>query len=132
MGKFSSGKTIQLKSKASGKFLRINADGSVDGNGGHGDFAKFDVIREGNHCFKLRNVKNRDHYLRITQDKKLDGKGSGGKWCEFKKEKVEKGVFRIVSVHHPDCKVGILPDGCPKKPHDVHDGPHGRFETHFA
>eukprot|EP01104_Vermistella_antarctica_P021294 TRINITY_DN9534_c0_g1_i1.p2 TRINITY_DN9534_c0_g1~~TRINITY_DN9534_c0_g1_i1.p2 ORF type:complete len:148 (-),score=38.45 TRINITY_DN9534_c0_g1_i1:123-527(-) len=131
--KFACGATIQLKSKASGKFLRIKDDGSVDGNGGHGPFAKFVVVRDGvPHGFKLRNVKNPHHYLRVTQDKKLDGKGGGGKWCEFKKERVEKGVFRIIPVHNSCCKVGILPDGCPKAPHDVGDGPHGRFEAHFA
>lgn len=140
-GFFYTGKQVIFQSVASGKSLRIDKDGHVDGNGGHGEWATFTVelvspsdrSKKKGAVIRLRNVGNKDHFLRITENKTVDGKGSGGKWCEFEVEKIVEGnqkFFCLKSVAHSgsgNFRIGVLNDGSIKNPGDTGHGPHGRF-----
>ncbi len=58
---------IILKSCASGKTLRILADGTVNGQGGHGQLAQFKVHVRRPGVVSLQNVQSPDYWLAIFQ-----------------------------------------------------------------
>jgi len=68
--------SIQLRCAASGKFLRILPNGSVDGSGGNGPWAHFALIQE-NGSVRLQNVGNQSHFLQILPNGTVNGKGHG-------------------------------------------------------
>eukprot|EP00294_Goniomonas_avonlea_P006781 CAMPEP_0114561842 /NCGR_PEP_ID=MMETSP0114-20121206/12215_1 /TAXON_ID=31324 /ORGANISM="Goniomonas sp, Strain m" /LENGTH=240 /DNA_ID=CAMNT_0001747495 /DNA_START=21 /DNA_END=739 /DNA_ORIENTATION=+ len=68
--------SIQLRCAASGKFLRILPNGSVDGSGGNGPWAHFALIQE-NGSVRLQNVGNQSHFLQILPNGTVNGKGNG-------------------------------------------------------
>jgi len=128
------GVVIQLKSVASGQYLRINADGSVDGLGQADDRTKFKISHEKKHpkgfqLLKLQSVADPKKWLRVENEKAFNGLGSGGPLTEFvliRNPKVPDRVsFRSVSF--PKCHIGILPDGTPKAPNETGTGDHGSF-----
>jgi len=128
------GQIIQLKSVSSGQYLRINADGSVDGLGQADDRTKFKISHEKKHpkgfqILKLQSVADPKKWIRVENEKALNGLGSGGILTEFiliRNPKVPDRVsFR--SVKFPKCHVGILPDGTPKAPNETGTGDHGSF-----
>jgi len=128
------GQVIQLKSVSSGQYLRINADGSVDGLGVADDRAKFKISHEKKHpqgfqLVKLQSVADPKKWLRIENEQALNGLGAAGGLTEFvliRNPKVPDRVsFR--SVKFPKCHIGILADGAPKAPNQTGTGDNGSF-----
>eukprot|EP01092_Planopodium_desertum_P010690 TRINITY_DN4790_c0_g1_i3.p1 TRINITY_DN4790_c0_g1~~TRINITY_DN4790_c0_g1_i3.p1 ORF type:complete len:265 (-),score=54.54 TRINITY_DN4790_c0_g1_i3:70-864(-) len=123
-GVFTTGNRIFLTSIATGKTLRINPDGSVDGNGGHGPLAQFLVEREGEYL-KL-SVSGK--YLRIV-DNDLNGLGTGGEYTLFRIHSHGSEVYSFESARYPGQYVGVLPSGIRKPPNQTATGPHGQFRA---
>jgi len=133
-GNLSVGQIINLKSVSSGQYLRINADGRVDGLGIIDDRAKFKVASEkknadGFQTVKLQSVADNKKWLRIENEMALNGLGLSGALCEFVVIRNSKVPDRVSlrSVAFPKCHVGILSDGSPKAPKQTGTGDNGSF-----
>jgi hypothetical protein len=125
------GSVIRLTSVATGKNLRIQANGHVDGHGEMGEFAQF-VVHDAGHggAIRLSSVADRKKFLRIQPDGDLDGLGGEGEWTLLKPIKKGKaGLFVLQSVKNPAWHVGVLPNGHAKNGKMTGDGEHGQFKV---
>eukprot|EP01090_Pellita_catalonica_P013945 TRINITY_DN3439_c0_g1_i1.p1 TRINITY_DN3439_c0_g1~~TRINITY_DN3439_c0_g1_i1.p1 ORF type:complete len:302 (-),score=60.48 TRINITY_DN3439_c0_g1_i1:108-926(-) len=130
---FAKGDRIIFQSMASKRSLRILSDGKVDGNGGKGKWARFDIFSvrqddDGSQYIKLRNVGDPKHFLRLSS-KTLNGNGGGGIWTEFKVHKNPNGPMISLESVKKEGHVGILPTGSPKDPSKTGRGLHGQFKA---
>jgi len=119
------GATVRLTSKAHGKNLRIQQNGSIDGRGGSGQWATFTVQGRGPHiALALQN--HPDKFLAIKNNSLTHG--GGGKFCSLiVKPNPDDGTICLESAEHRSQHVGILDNGDPKPPHRTGTGGHGRF-----
>jgi len=127
--KLEEGKEVILISKASKKSVRIQDDGSVDGNGAEGPWARFKVVRTGPWTVKFNNVQNSKHWLRIDDHNKIDGHGVGGPRTEFKIEVVSKGHIRLQSTLPGGHYLAINHDGSPNNTHPPSHADHSIFKV---
>jgi len=128
---FVNGNRICLSSMATGKQLRIKANGTVDGLGGFGRWAQFDVVSRGSGRVALRNVGDSSHWLRINPAGVLDGSGNGGPWTEFRVISQGGQRYSLRSHRHGGSSssyhVGILASGMPKPASNTGTGVNGTF-----
>ena len=68
---FAQGNVLILESCASGKSLRINEGGDVQGTGGRGQFAQFRVHVRRPGVVALQNVRNAENWLAVYQGKTI-------------------------------------------------------------
>jgi len=123
------GAVIRLTSVATGKNLRIQQNGHVDGQGEMGHFAQFHVHDGGNGLIRLSSVADAKKYLRIQPDGDLDGNGGEGEWTLLRPIKKGKGLFVFQSAKNPAWHVGVLPNGHAKNGKMTGDGEHGQFRV---
>jgi hypothetical protein len=126
---WANGSVIRLTSVATGKNLRIQANGNVDGHGEMGDFAQFVVHDEGHGTVRLSSVADRKKHLRIQPDGDLDGLGGEGEWTLLRPVKKGPGLFVIQSAKNPGWHVGVLPNGHAKNGKLTGEGEHGQFKV---
>jgi len=109
--KWKEGSRVLIKSKGSGKNLRVLRDGCVNGLGEEGHLAQFEIVRTGPRTVKFRNVADDSHWLRITPQGAVDGEGNGGPLTEFEIIKINKGVFSLKSVANPKLYIAVFTNG---------------------
>lgn len=119
------GSTVYLKSLASGKFLRINEDGSVDGNGSAEDKgAQFLVFRRSpfGNSLRLRSSGNPQYFLEINYGDCIRGQAGGSAHCAMVVEKVDEGcnvfAFRSATNCMQHLRLGVARNGDVKRPSD--------------
>jgi hypothetical protein len=124
------GSVIRLTSVATGKNLRIQPNGQVDGHGEMGEFAQFVVHDAGHGLVRLSSVADRKKYLRVQPDGDLDGLGGEGPLTLLRPvKKGGSGLFVIQSAKNPGWHVGVLPNGHAKNGKMTGDGEHGQFKV---
>eukprot|EP00051_Salpingoeca_urceolata_P019469 m.284968 g.284968 ORF g.284968 m.284968 type:complete len:314 (-) comp19429_c1_seq3:126-1067(-) len=128
------GARVVLKSLGgSERSLRIMHDGSVNGLGGRGRLAQFEVIAVAEASgttpavVQLRNIFRPTAFLRLTDDGDLDGRGiQASVDTHFKVVEHGEGV---VSLRRGNLGVGIVGDGSAKAGKATGTGSHGRFRV---
>ena len=68
---FTEGNIVFLQSNASGKSLRINQSGDIEGVGGRGELAQFRVHVRRPGVVALQNVRTAEYWLAIYQGKTI-------------------------------------------------------------
>jgi len=129
------GNKIFLRSAASGKLLRINDDGTVDGKGEENDAgAKFVIFRRLNQgsSVKLRSLGNPNYFLELAaHSNQVNGTSMIGPFCSVVPELIdeEKNIYAIRSALSTYMKshLGVLPTGAVKPPSTTGRGQHGQF-----
>mmetsp|Transcript_52102 Transcript_52102/g.46797 ORF Transcript_52102/g.46797 Transcript_52102/m.46797 type:complete len:138 (+) Transcript_52102:135-548(+) len=78
------GKKVRLKSKKSGKYLRIDASGkNIDIGGGGGKWTVFKVHKDGDGKVKLESNEHGGKYLAVGKNNVVRT-GGGGPFCKLK------------------------------------------------
>jgi len=125
----SEGHIVVLRSAASGKTLRILRNGEVNGRGGSGALARFQIAgREGDRL-QLRSARDADLYLGITPETyQLVGTAADSPFAWFRLVEHDDGFISLRSdIMEKPAGVGILPDGTAKPADQTGTGAHGRF-----
>jgi len=125
------GNHITIFCIATGRHLRIEPNGMVDGNGGLGQWATF-VCHVDPQGVRFQNYGNRNHWLRIHDNGVCDGTGSGGNLTYFRIVTWPDGTFSLQSVHAPMFYVGVDNFGNPVNGAAAIAGVFGRFRLDAA
>jgi hypothetical protein len=120
------GHKVIIESVASKHSLRSHPDGKVDGMGGQGELAIWEVRHDGN-MIRLFHPKT-GKFLRVEPSGHLDCNGGQGPLTLLVPEVKSPGVFNFKS-HAGHGYVGILHDGQPKNGKETGKGDHGSFRV---
>ena len=101
---------VILRSRTSGKQLRINPSGRVDCRGNYGYLTMFNICRLNDNHVRLQSVANRKRYLRID-NMNVDGLGGQGNLTEFQMHYMGRHTFAFESVYHYNHYLACDQDG---------------------
>jgi hypothetical protein len=118
------GNQVLLRSRASGLYLRMNSDGSLQGHADSKLEAQFNVHVRTPGIVALQNRRHQHLYLCIREGELTYG--NGGSDCNLK-VKDDGDYLLFESVDYPGMHVGMLPNGSIKAPQLTMEGEHGQF-----
>lgn len=106
--------------------VRVNEDDEVDGNGGGGSWATYDVIyNEQDGTVKLRNENKPHRFLAIKKHGLTTG--AGGRYCAFRPNFHKNATVSFASVNFPNRHIGINDDQTARDPKHTGTGRNARF-----